>query len=883
MRFILFLLLIFCYSIVSISQADCNIADFGCTLDDFTVNSSGGGAINDLPPGSNISNPTINPGTAGNSGCLFSNELNPTWIIFTISSAGFFEFTLGNPGGNGFYDWALWPYYSAGDPESITGADACAEIQGNQLPPVSCNWNGASAGYTGMVQQGNLPPGANQTNFEHSFWAEPGEQFILMFSNFSGLVGTTVPIYTGQDIPSNSNNSQTAGVTCDPTSVGSTICLGEVAILTIDTGGIIGATFTFLNGQGDLINPSQTGPSFDVAPTDTTTYFIVVSNGILTDTVEVTVNVVPPPNPNAGGDFVVCFGTAGQLNGSVFNTENDYSWSFIGPSGTPAPPNVVFGPNNTSLNPTIQANYAGVYTFTLTESNGVCPDETDDVLVTFDVANISTAGTNPICAGATDGIIEIISTNAVQYSFDNGTTWQATNSSTGFSSGTYLVCVQTALGCTACESITLQDGPGVSIVVSNDSTICQNGTAIMTASANGGSTFLYNWNHSSSTDAVQIVNPNLMTTYTVQAVNEFGCLSPVEEIIVNVLPALSGTVAPDQSICPGFSTLLTAQASDGNGGPYSYEWTNQAGTVLSNNQNYLTSPTQTTTYTITITDNCETTPIVLTSIVTILPLPNVQFSVDEPAKCVPATFVFSNDTDPTFTGDYIWYFSNGQTVMNLTDFEIEFNSAGQYDVQLVVFSADGCVDSLQQNNFITVYPKPAANFSYSPNKVTVLNTSVFFQNYSQGASAYDWYFEQGNPSYSWLDNPTVVFPDGEVGQYNVDLIITSEFGCKDTAQTIIPIVPEVILYAPNTFTPDGDEFNNAWSVFISGISMANFNLEIYNRWGEILWESHNPSAAWDGTYGGKLVEEGTYIWKISAMDMFTDEKFEWSGHVNVLY
>ena len=119
--------------------------------------------------------------------------------------------------------------------------------------------------------------------------------------------------------------------------------------------------------------------------------------------------------------------------------------------------------------------------------------------------------------------------------------------------------------------------------------------------------------------------------------------------------------------------------------------------------------------------------------------------------------------------------------------------------------------------------------------------------------------------------------------YDVELIVTSQYGCKDTVVGIVQVVPEVIFYAPNSFTPDGDAFNNTWRVFISNISMDNFSLEIFNRWGELIWESKNPDAAWDGTYGGKLIENGTYIWKMRAMDMFTDEKFEWNGHVNVIY
>ena len=864
-------------------QADCNIAEYGCTLDDFTTNSSGGGAVADIPSGSNISNPSSNPGSAGNSGCLLAGELNPTWIIFTISTPGYFEFTLGQAGANGYFDWSMWPYYEAGDPNSIAGGDACAEIQGNLLPPVACNWNGSSAGYAGMVQQGNLPAGANQSNFENSFWAEPGDQFVLMFSNYSGLVGTTVPIYTGTDIPGNAGNANTADVTCDPSSVGTTVCLGEVATITVNPNGIIGATYTFLNNQSDLVDPTQTGPTFDLLPSDTTTYQIEVSNGIISNIVEVTINVVPPPAPNAGSDFVVCFGSQGQLNGSISNASNSASWSFVGPSGTPAPPNVIFTPNNTQLNASIQANYSGTYTLILTESNGVCPDETDDVEVIFDVADISTVGTNPICAGANDGIIEILSSNAVDYSFDGGLTWQAANTSTGFTVGTHTVCSRTALGCVSCEDVTLQDGPGVSITVSNDTIICQNGAATMVANAVGGSTFSYNWSTISSTAATQNVNPLASTSYSVQAVNEFGCASNTLNISVTVLPPLTGTVSPDQSVCPGFSTLLSVEAGGGNGGPYAYQWLNGSGNTVGNNPTYLATPNQTTTYTVVMTDGCESTPYTLPVTVNVYPLPNVQFSSDVPARCEPASFFFSNDTDPTSVSNYYWYFSNGESFANMTDFEVSFENAGSYDVQLIVESPDGCIDSLTQYGMITVHPTPTANFTFSPTPITVLNTDVFFQNYSVGAVAYNWYFEQGSPGASSLQNPTTSLPEGEAADYLAELVAISEFGCSDTVDAIISVVPEVIVYAPNAFTPDGDEFNQNWRVYISGISLENFYLEIYNRWGEILWESHNPEASWDGTYGGKLVEEGTYIWRMGAMDLYTDKKMVWTGHITVLY
>jgi gliding motility-associated-like protein len=881
MKNLLLTLSMFLIGIYSWSQADCNVADYGCTIGNFTTNSTGGGTINDLPTGNNVSNPSTNPGSAGNSGCLFSNELNPTWIIFTVSTPGYLEFTLGQSGGNGFYDWALWPYYEAGSPQSIGGADACSEIQNNLLPPVACNWNASSGGFTGMVEAGNLPPGGNQGNFEDAFLVQPGDQFVLCFSNFSGLVGQNVPIYTGADIPG-TNGTNPADITCDPSSVGTTVCLGDVATITINTGGITGATFNFLNNQGDLVNPAAPGPSFDLTPTDTTIYEVEITNGILTDTVEVTVNVVFPPDPDAGMDFVVCSGATGSLNGSVLNPNDDINWTYAGPAGGV----IYFTPDANTIDADITSNLDGTYILTLTASNGVCPDETDDVEVIFENPQLTPSSVEPDCFGGSNGQIHIDAPTATSYSFDGGVSWQVDSFATGYSEGTYNVCVESQNGCQNCENIIVNDGVEVTLAVSNDTTVCENGTATLVGLATGGNSFDYLWGHVGDVQASQQVQPQANSNYTVQAENENGCLSDVQTINVDVLPPLTGNSSPSQSICPGSSTLVTAEGFDGNGGPYNYVWTDPSGNIVANSATFEASPTGTSIYTVTITDNCESTPLVLTSEVVVAEIPEVLFSVDLDNKCVPATFEITNDTDPSLVDETYWYFSDGQTVLNMDNFEITFDQAGMYDLNLVVVTPDGCVDSARINNFLIVHPKPRAKFNFVPDPVTMLNTEVLFQNYSTGADSYQWYFEDGDPNFSTLIDPVSRFPEGVVDKYDVELIATSIYDCKDTARAIIQVESEVIIYAPNAFTPDGDEHNPNWRVFIEGIDVQMFDLEIYNRWGEMVWESHNPEVAWDGTYGGdggQKVREGTYIWKVRARDYITDKKYEWQGHIVILY
>lgn len=113
----------------------------------------------------------------------------------------------------------------------------------------------------------------------------------------------------------------------------------------------------------------------------------------------------------------------------------------------------------------------------------------------------------------------------------------------------------------------------------------------------------------------------------------------------------------------------------------------------------------------------------------------------------------------------------------------------------------------------------------------MFNTQILFNNGSVGANSYEWSFEQGSPAISTLENPTTLLPDGTIGVYEVSLIAISELGCADTTVLDINVYPEVHIYAPNTFTPDGNDFNQDWQVYIEGIDIFDFNLTVFNRWG----------------------------------------------------
>lgn len=697
----------------------------------------------------------------------------------------------------------------------------------------------------------------------------PGNTYYMMIDGFAGDVCNYV-------IGVNSGIQVSGQVTTPTTNV----CLGTPVTLTASGGNGI---YTW-NPSPDL--SATTGSVVIATPTTqgahTYTMTTNSSNPFCpsTSVTNVTINAFAPPTPNAGIDDTVCLGNPIFLTGTQTSTANTMSWQFLTTGITPTP-TVNFSPNFSSLTPTVTVNQPGMYRFILRETNTVCGINRDTVKILVMDPEQIVSSVSPSCFGLSDGEIHIDNPDADEYSFDNGLNWQLDSLADGFASGTYTVCSRNYIGCMVCSQVVVTDPAPLGLTVSNDTLICENGTATLVAQATGGVSYIYHWGHTTDGNAIQVVNPSANTIYSVYAENENGCLSATESIDVNVNPPLSGDLSPNAVVCPGYPTTLVSNASGGNGGPYSFSWSNGQNTV-GTISNATVSPSQTTSYTLSISDGCESTPIVLTSEVEVLPLPVPLISTMDPFICEPAYFTINSDTDASMVEHLYWSISDGQIFVDQESITTDSLNAGTYDVQLIVTSPDGCVDSTTFQNFLTVHPKPNALFNYMPNPVTMFNTEVQLTNYSVNGISYEWFIEEGSPSYSTQEDLKTIFPDGETGQYEVMLITTSEFGCIDTTIQYVIVVPEVILYVPNTFTPDGDEFNQAWEIHIEGVDLYNFNLKLYNRWGELIYESNNPDEKWDGTYGGVLVPQGTYTWTIEAKDLNNDNKYLYNGHVNVL-
>ena len=187
-------------------------------------------------------------------------------------------------------------------------------------------------------------------------------------------------------------------------------------------------------------------------------------------------------------------------------------------------------------------------------------------------------------------------------------------------------------------------------------------------------------------------------------------------------------------------------------------------------------------------------------------------------------------------------------------------------------------------DYITVVPQPVASFTYSPAHPNILEPLVSFTNQSTFSNTYHWDFGDLNSSSTEVDPEHFYGYDG--GDYEVTLIAMSiDNGfCQDTITTIITIEEVVLFYVPNAFTPDGDMHNNTFlPILSSGYDPFDYHLSIFNRWGQVVFESYDVRFGWDGTMAGQgLVPDGTYTWTIEFKESMTDKRHSRNGHVTIL-
>lgn len=383
-----------------------------------------------------------------------------------------------------------------------------------------------------------------------------------------------------------------------------------------------------------------------------------------------------------------------------------------------------------------------------------------------------------------------------------------------------------------------------------DTAICVGGSAQL--SATGGDTYV--WTPAGSLDdpnsATPIATPSTTTYYYVDITTPEGCLiTDTTKVHVDQdipYPNLADLV----HVCYGESIQIAA------GGATSYLWSPDYNISSTTVYNPYVSPLVDTSYAVTFTNACGSSyDTVDVDVIEIFGTISPDTTI-----CPEGTAVLS----ATGGVSYLWSPS-----LHLSDKNDSITNANPHsDTQYSVLIIDeyGCEQTLYTNVFL--YDTPQIIVSPAVYAVAGDTTSIW----AQANGSIEW-----SPVYNIgciMCDQTTVWPEQE---YIYTATVTDDNGCKNSG--IVPIYLDPLLYIPNTFTPNGDRFNNTF--FAQGVNILEFEMLIFNRWGELIKTMSSLEDSWDGSYNGSMVKDDVYIWQVRYVDL-KEDVHTLRGHVTVL-
>jgi large repetitive protein len=460
---------------------------------------------------------------------------------------------------------------------------------------------------------------------------------------------------------------------------------------------------------------------------------------------------------------------------------------------------------------------------------------------------------------------------------------------TGLGAAMHSATVTDAYGCIVTGVIQISSPSPFVLPAIPDMTVCYGAPAQVQAAASGGTPpYSYGWSApiTSTTGGPHTINTLNTNAYTVNVTDANGCLQGPRTVIINVKTPLE-VAGISYSICEGNFTNLTPQIIQPGqfATPtltnYTYGWSNGAGnvptTTIMASYNPNNNPK---TYSVIVSDGCSIPDTAFFNL-DIKPLPRGTFTSTPPKGCAPLLVTMIGL--PTGTNvTYNWSLGNEETLGSGSPYTYSFPTPGSYSLHVTMSNSFGCVRDTIIPNYFEAYPVPKAEFMANPASTSILSPLITFSNQSQGAAQYVWDFGDQIPA----TNTTVTNPVhsyNNVGTYNVWLVAINNKGCKDTIMHQVEITPDHAVYIPNAFTPDGNGKNDVFNVYGIGIDEERFKMEIFDRWGELIFTSNAFRKGWDGTVKGGTTnaQEGVYIYKILVTDTEGNKK-NYVGHITLL-
>ncbi len=653
------------------------------------------------------------------------------------------------------------------------------------------------------------------------------------------------------------------------------ICENQsVNIVAQEIGGAGPYTFYWDNGDGSGFNE---GPqTFNVVPHADVTYTVYIEDSHNCISNFAFSEVVVSPEYHL---------TLTTQNNSCYQTCNGSA--LLGITGGLQPFTFSWANNG----PNLDNLCAGLYTVTITDQIG-CSADTMFVITQPTALSLNIETEDAQCWYSEDGHISaVVSGGTPPYNYVWSDNTQTNELIAG--EGTYNLTVSDDHNCRIYGSSTILTPQPLNVLTLYNPRICLGGTATVVGQASGGTQPYYfhwygtdnveNWEHQFTT------SPQITTNYNLTVTDSHGCTLDGHHATVYVNPPIEivNIINSVDNVCTGDSTRIELDITGGNGGPYII--TNQDGEIISSPFMYY--PEETTNLIFTVEDLCETPAVTDSITIYVHPLPEVDFAVDTTRGC-PGQYIGFSSLDTVENYNYVWDFGDDvfAFVKNPTH---QYSEEGLYDVNLTIKDQYGCKDSLIKTELVEIYPQPYANFSAVPEIAGILNPRISFDNYSEEALFYFWYYGDGDSTINFK-NPEHFYTD--MGEYEVMLVSENEYGCTDTAMRNILIREEYTLYAPEAFSPNGDGINDCFRICGNGINPYTFTMQIFNRWGELVFstEEFNPEAscdscgegAWDGTDGSRLkgdkyLPNGVYYWIVKFTD-YDSIGHEHSGNIQLI-
>jgi gliding motility-associated-like protein len=562
--------------------------------------------------------------------------------------------------------------------------------------------------------------------------------------------------------------------------------------------------------------------------------------------VEVIVYPIPStPTILANGPVAFCDGGSVQL--SVNDLNVTYLWS------------------NGATTQTLFVDASGNFSVEITNQQGcVSSASAITTVVEFPIPPVpvitSLNGTS-VCEGTTTNLV---CSSAASYLWQpNGETTQSIDVG---SAGNYSVSIIDNNGCASVMSlattITLLPLPATPVITANGLTTFCFGNSVELSSS---SAINNSWNSGETTQNITVTNSG---DFYVVVLGANGCLSLPSntiEVDVNSPPPPPAIVANGPlTFCDGNSVILSVTNSQ------SYLWSN--GSIVQSQEF-----NQTEGITVDVLDVCGV-PYTLQAQVTVLQQPIVLFDGIDTVGCVPLLTTFNNLS--ANYNEIFWDFGDGSSSAEINPLHT-YSNAGKYTVSLVAISQEGCIGYYSKNLLIDALPVPIADFKTNPeSKIKISKPNVEFTDLSEG-NVNQWNWSMDGDIFSELQKPSYKFAD--TGSYNVKLWIKSVEGCEDTISKTVLINGDLILYVPNTFTPNNDGTNDVFLPLGTYINPKEYNLKIFDRWGQIVYETNDIFKGWDGDTGsGNVKHTQVYYWQLNVKD-FAGESHYLSGSVSAIY